>query len=281
MSDQKFTEEEVRQIIQRAVEIQSNQLQTLTAESSGLTIRELEEIGKETGISMEAIHKAVLELSEPVISSSSSSDTNVYEKRIVDISINETAWQELVSELRHRFGSKFGKIEEDLKRMEWTHMSLAGIETKVTLNNRGDQTEIKLSQRVGLASRPTEAAMYGFFLTFIVSSMLAASSFNIQGLELLGISALIFVFFSSVTYLLDSLWRKKKHSQLKELGDVLVDIVSNSKKVDEKKRQKFMIDVHEKSSTGEKMKNMLDEIEYKEETTERNTASSKSRSKTD
>ena len=58
MSERRFTEQEVEEILKHAAEVQHSD-RDLVKPSSGLTLAELNEIGREVGISPEAMSVAV------------------------------------------------------------------------------------------------------------------------------------------------------------------------------------------------------------------------------
>ena len=267
MASQEFTEEQVKQIIPRAAELQSEgQPSNSSSGQATLSLDELEQIGNEVGFGAELIRQAAAEVGQPVVKESSSSDTHIYVKRIIDGKLEGSAWREMVTELRHRFGSSLGKTTEDAQRMEWTFVSVSGIETKATLNNRGTQSELKLSQRVGLGSTLTESIGYGFITTLILATVLITLFDNELGL--FGKSSAFigtFLLLTTLVYGLDHAWRNRKHRQLNELGDDLAEIIRQSQKVSEKEQTRFSIDAQEQSPNRKKMDNLLDEIEYNEE----------------
>lgn len=267
MSGKKFSGDEINQIINRATKLQQADLNMGLKKRNGLTQEELEQIGEEMGLAREYLRSAVFEMEEnKVLKYSDSNETHIYEERDLAIELNSEAWDELTSELRHYFGTHYGKIQEDPRKLEWTHMSLSGLETRVNITNRGEHARLRLSQRVGLGSTLTESVMYGLGLTIIVTSL-------VFGFFPTGPLATIFSFFGywvaggALVYVLDKAWRKSKHRKLHQLADKITAQLFNSQKSDSKKKLKFETDLAEKQ-LNPTIENILIRDSDEEETTD-------------
>ncbi|MEO1021522.1 MAG: hypothetical protein AAFW89_03190 [Bacteroidota bacterium] len=213
-----FSEQEVQAIIKRAAELQKQQAEQV-APTSNLSLEELKEIGKTSGLD-----PALLEIAASEIGSSSRSDitiepsdTHIFEERqLITQADHETVWDEMVAELRHHFGSDaFGRTVNH--NHEWMHTSMSGVETVATIKKRPTGYQLRLSQRVGLASSLTEGVMYGGILAFVLSIVaeLGADFTFIEGSVLF---TMLFVCCSILVYTLDIAWRKKKNRRLNELA---------------------------------------------------------------
>lgn len=246
MAEKRFSKEEIRQIINKATKMQHKDLNSDLKEREGLRLEELEQIGEEMGLSAKYLRAAAAQQSEqPVQSYSGSNDTHIYEERELTIELDADAWGEITSELRHYFGTNYGTIEESHKNLEWTHMSLAGVETKVNLTNRGEHARLRMSQRVGLGGPITEALMYGGSTTVVLVALWYAF-FQPGAISLIAGSIGLLAGCSALVYKLDTLWRKKKQKNLSELSDKIANQLFRSKKTDRKKKLKFETDVSEK-----------------------------------
>lgn len=257
MSTKKYTQEEVKEIINRATQLQNDDLETDLGAKQGITLEELEEIGAEVGLKNKYLRAAALKYQErDIIKSSGSNGTHNFEVRDLAINLDSNAWDELTSELRHYFGTQYGETKEDPKRLEWTYLSMSGIETKVNLTNRGDTTRLRLSQRVGLGSPVTESIMYGGGLAALLATfgykLLELSTFT-AGLSFVG----LFIVCSFGVFALDTVWRDRKKNDLGRLADKLVDQLYGSQLTDRRKKVRFETDVAEGHSEIE-IENVLE-----------------------
>lgn len=237
-----FTEEEVKEIIRKASEMQKQMGDKV--HEQGLTMDELMEIGKDSGLDVDFIKTAALEYENKKITRHSGiTDTHIFEERTFDSELTEeTIWEEVLSELGHQFGGNaFGMAKESKKQKKWSHTSISGIETTVSLTKRDSETKLKFSQRVGLGSPLTEGIMYGGGLTFLIMMITGVfSEVSIQGI--IALSAGLWSISSILIYQLDIAWRKRKLKNLKELANKIIDhlpkkLSSSSKK--EKTNQKL------------------------------------------
>lgn len=113
-----FNEEQIRAIIRRETELQ--EMPNSNAGGRGLTIEDLEEIGKASGLDAELIRQAAAEVSENLVTDKyRSSDTHVYVERMVSGKTSEELWQDILAEMRHTYGASFGTILEDKSSFEW------------------------------------------------------------------------------------------------------------------------------------------------------------------
>jgi len=227
MSENKYNQEEVKKIIKLATELQNSDLETDLQTEKGISMQELEQIGDEVGLNNKYLRAAALEFQdENTVTHSSSNKTHNFEERDLAMEMEPHLWDELTSVLRHHLGTQYGEINEDPAHMEWTHLSLSGVQTKMTISSRENHTRLRLSQQIGLASPKTEAAMYGgglgTLLCIITGSVMPTPTIYLYLLILL--SSILAV------YGLDKAWRKKKKQNLNQLADQLVNRLRKSSK---------------------------------------------------
>lgn len=257
MSTKKYTQEEVKDIINRATQLQNDDLESDLVAKEGITLEELEEIGAEVGLKHKYLRAAALKYEDrKIIKHSESNRTHNFEERDLAIDLDSSAWDEITSELRHYFGTQYGEINEDPKRLEWTHLSMSGIETKVNLTNRGDTTRLRLSHRVGLGSPVTESILYGGGLAGLLG-ILGYTLFELGTftgwLSFVG----LFVVCSISVFILDTVWRDRKKNDLGRLADKLVDQLYGSLQTNRRKKVRFETDVAEGHSEIE-IENVLE-----------------------
>lgn len=224
MEKKVFTEEQVKEIIRKAAEMQKNQTSSQESES-GLSMEELLEIGKESGLNVNFIKTAALEFEDQKITQHSDiNDTHIFEERVFNSNLNEhEIWREVLSELSHHFGDDtFGKAKIDKNEKKWSHLSISGIQTIVSLSKKEKATKLKLSQRVGLGSPLTEGIMYGGGLTFLIMMIITSIS-ALNTLLIVALSPNFFILSSILIYKLDIIWRQKKLKGLKTLANKIFD----------------------------------------------------------
>ncbi len=225
-----FSEEEIQRIIKRATELQKKESNSKEEKDSGLTMDELLSIGEEAGLDVQYLKTAALEVrDQKIIRHSGITDTHIFEEREFGTEAPEDlVWDDVIAELTHHFGGDtFGSTKEHRQKKEWTHTSVSGIETIVSLNNRGDQSKLRLSQRVGLGSPLTEGISYGAILAFLLTVVGMAifepsvATATMMGAGLWGMSSLL-------VYTLDVAWRKRKLTNLGALADKILDQLPSS-----------------------------------------------------
>ncbi len=225
-----FSEEEIQRIIKRATELQKKESGKKEKQESGLTLDELLSVGEEAGLDIQYLKTAALEMrDQKVVRHSGITDTHIFEEREFNTEApDDLVWDDVIAELTHHFGGDtFGKTTEHSKKREWSHTSVSGIETIVSLNNRGNQSKLRLSQRVGLGSPLTEGIAYGAVLAFLLT-IVGMGVFKppttlafFMGAGLWGMSSLL-------VYTLDVAWRKKKLRSLGTLADKILDQLPSS-----------------------------------------------------
>lgn len=210
---------------------------------SGLTLPELETIAAEAGLDPIHLRQAATQLFDQKMAithgKSTTSASHNYVDQWVVAELTEDSWEEVVSELRHRYDSDLGAMmgggttiegygrgkEVKVGRSrEWKHMSMSGIETRVIVQPRGESLQVKLSQRVGWGSTMAESITYGLILSFFGAAIGGAVGEGMLPAILTFIVAMA-AFVPLISYA-DKAWRKKKHGELEELGNRLGQILA-------------------------------------------------------
>lgn len=226
-------------MLERAAKLQANAAKQ-AEHQPGLTLTELEAIAAEAGLDPIHLRQAASEMFDASISLSSRNKSsnaifNFVDQWIVG-ELTEDSWEEVESELRHRFESDLGqamsagtgygvgKSRKIGRSKEWSHVSMSGIETKVIVQPRGESMHLKLSQRVGWGGPMAESMTYGFVASSLIG--LIAGKIASSGLiGLLGVAVGMLVLVPLILYA-DRTWRKKKHKELEEVADKLVGILA-------------------------------------------------------
>ena len=166
-----YSEREVQSIIERAVERQ-HAAEERTG-GAGLTLAEIERLGRESGIDPAHLRAAAAEVDEAgrtLSRQTGQTRTHVEAERWIDAPFSLAAWEDAVAELRGRFGAPIGApfgsdagetVQQVGRSYEWTHTSMLGVKTRVTVSPRGDRTRVRLDQLVGLSSSAVEGVGSG------------------------------------------------------------------------------------------------------------------------
>lgn len=258
MSKKEFSEEEIREIIKRASELQQKEEEEERATTKTLSLDEIIAVGKEAGLDIQNIKTAALEMRDKTVTRYSGfTDTHIFEEREIKLPINKSkAWSEVEKELRHHFGGEnFGKTTSDTHNFEWSHLSISGIETLASLTEQEGNYKLRLSQRVGLASSLTEGTLYGAASSFVLTAV-ATGLFSMEVLSGAIMFAVCLVPLSVLVYTLDVAWRKKKLMRLKELADKLTAQIKTSlQSPSESLQPAIEIESTKERSTGEDSSN--------------------------
>ena len=258
MAEKKYTEEEIKKIINKATKMQNEDFKSDLESSRGFTLSELERIGAEVGLKREYLYAAASEFDhEDVKRFSDMNATHIFEEREIDVEMTSEAWDDICSELHHYFGTKYGKIDEDPKRLEWTHLSIAGVETVLNVSTGKNSTRVRISQRVGLASSYTESVLFGFSIA-AVGAIIAAAGFDLTTTAFFATFFTLLILSTLVVFALDVAWRKKKHKDLHKLARKIERVVYRNQQQDKKAKLKLETDIAERSSSHS-FSNMLTE----------------------
>jgi hypothetical protein len=233
-----YTEREVSAIIERAVERQ--RVAEEGGGDAGLTLDEIERIGRESGIDPAHLRAAAAEIDDAgrtLARQSGQSRTQVYVERWIDAPFTAAGWEDVVADLRVRFGATIGSgfgstagetVQQVGQSFEWSHTSPLGVRTRVTVSPRGDRTRLHVTQLVGMSSPTVEGAAYGGVVAALLGVIGLAAGSGLSGAPAVGavVAALTFLLAWAVAAPLvaaaDRRWRARK---LRDLGDLADDLV--------------------------------------------------------
>jgi len=124
MSERRFSEEEVAEILKNAAEVQDSDNPQMTL-ANGLTLSELKDIGREVGISPEAMQHAVRRLDPATNATRTYLGLPLGVSRTVELDrkLSDDEWERLVVELRQTFDAR-GVIRQDGSLRSWTNGNL-------------------------------------------------------------------------------------------------------------------------------------------------------------
>ncbi|HMC56994.1 MAG TPA: hypothetical protein VKH19_17570, partial [Gemmatimonadaceae bacterium] len=131
MSDRRYSDEEVSRIFERAAEAQQQARKQLTPGESpdGMTLSQLQEIGKEVGIAPELIAQAAKSVALPIRETSRKFlGLPIGVGRTLDLErkLTDDEWDRLVVDLRETFDAK-GTIRHEGSFRQWTNGNLQAL----------------------------------------------------------------------------------------------------------------------------------------------------------
>jgi hypothetical protein len=128
MTDRRFNESEVAAIFQRATETQQSELRQLPS-AEGMTLGQLQEIGKEVGISPEQIAQAAQSLTRGgQVTTRNFLGLPLRVGRTVELDrpLSEAEWERLVVDLRETFDAR-GRLKSEGSFRQWTNGNLQAL----------------------------------------------------------------------------------------------------------------------------------------------------------
>ena len=192
MTDRRYDDDEVAEIFQKAAEgPQSLPLQS--ARDAGMTLAELQDIGREVGISPEAVKRAARSLAmrpQAGVRTFLGLPIGVQRTIALDRPLTEGEWERLVVELREVFNAR-GAVSSNGSFRQWTNGNLQAL-LEPTVN--GHRLRLSTMKGDALVSMGVGVAMLGLSaVTSIVTAVaghLGGAVPGIAMLSLFGIGAI-------------------------------------------------------------------------------------------
>lgn len=241
MPDAQFSEEEIQHLFRRAAALQSED--DKAPHRPQLSSAELEAIAEQAGIAPRYVRQAIAEYQQPAIAEAEAetSTTHIFIEQQVDAPLTDEVWDGIVSYLRLRhdtdLGDRFGMThagytgygksatEESGSARYWTHVSVMGIETRVSAVPEGAQMRLMLSRRVGMGGPVVDAGLLGLLpavLVFVFASQAMAS------LPALLLALVMFACATGLAHVIGSRWRTRQTKELRELAATLATRLTTS-----------------------------------------------------
>lgn len=227
MSDRFYSEEEVNQLIQRAVELEADRSVSREKDDrAGLSLTELENIAAESGIDPELIRHAAKEME----SSSSESNKSKTEKtkvakeeifceRWIDAQLDNDILDDLATELNHKYGAweanpnwwnrywkeGYAKNKKTSTSLDWSYTdNYKSQSTRVLIQNRGDRCRIRVSKRKLWGQRWDNIDSWGLITALIIFTVfggkISSNTFDSLWLGLIGGIILSFALYPVIKY---------------------------------------------------------------------------------
>ncbi|OZC04347.1 hypothetical protein [Rubricoccus marinus] len=229
-----YTEREVAQIIERAV-VRQEEARRRQGQA-GLSLEEIERLGREVGIDPEHMLAAAAEIDAGASEKSSyTTSTHNHVERWTAGPLDIHDWEDAVDDLRRELGTDYGawygrtsatEFKEQGATKVWEHTSGLGVHTRLTVSERGERTRVRMEQHVGYMNPPAEGVAYGLLSMILLGPLAGLIGTGLfDGALATGVSLVLgFVLFllaSFVIYKADVKWRAKKHRKLEDLADDL------------------------------------------------------------
>ncbi|WP_412060513.1 hypothetical protein [Rubrivirga sp. IMCC45206] len=165
-----FSEDDARRIFARAAERQH----AVEARGQGLTLAELQAIGREAGLDPDHVAAAVAEMhllpdAEPVLVSGV--DVTPRRSRVLPVDLSDEMWEQCVSRLRRTFGSK-GVPSQVGRIREW--QSGPGSKLHVVAEPVAGGTRITIESSKAEFARRGNGPNHGLFPALGLAALLAA-----------------------------------------------------------------------------------------------------------
>jgi hypothetical protein len=200
MTDRRFNEDEVAAIFQQASEVLHPPQRQLPSAADGLTLAELQDIGREVGIAPELVAQAAASLT--VVGSPTSRKflgLPIGVGRIVELDrkLSEEEWERLVVDLRQTFDAR-GRVSQEGSFRQWTNGNLQVLVEPTANGQRIRMSTVKAQSRawfmggfatIGIGVVATVAALAAGRMhpaSFATFAALAAGQFALGAITLPG-----------------------------------------------------------------------------------------------
>lgn len=173
--DRRYSDDEVARIIERATEVQKSERSSLPS-AEGMTLAELQEIGREVGISADQIARAAAAIDRGGASPTASprflgARIGVGRTVYFDRRLSDNEWHRLVVDLRETFDAK-GTVREEGAFRQWTNGNLQALLEPTETGERLRLRTLKGDARASMGIGATMLAMVPILL--VVSAITGA-----------------------------------------------------------------------------------------------------------
>jgi hypothetical protein len=216
MADREYSDEEVAAIFARATELQNATPRALPA-STGMSLAQLQEIGREAGIPAEFVAEAARAVDRPAPPSDPKLlGLTLGVSHTVELgrTMSDAEWERFVVDLRETFDAR-GKLQYEGSFKSWSNgnlqVMLEPTEDGHRVRFRTVRAEARGLLMVGLTLISVATVIVGVALTTTEVPVMAAIS-SVMGIGLVGVGM-----FASAAVRLPG-WAKKRREQMQRLG---------------------------------------------------------------
>src|SRR4051812_44504493 len=192
MTDRRFNEDEVAAILRQATELQQMPDRQLPS-GEGMTLAELQDIGRQVGIAPEVVAKAATSLDRVGRATSRRFlGLTIGVGRTVDLGrkLSDDEWERLVVDLRETFDAR-GRVKEEGAFRQWTNGMLQVLVEPTVSGHRVRLSTLKSEARTLMT---TGALMFGAAVAMEIAALLGASVSTGSAVQLAASGAALFVF---------------------------------------------------------------------------------------
>lgn len=226
MTDRRYSDEEVAAIFARATEVQQNPLARL-ASNEGMSLTELQAIGREAGIAPELVAQAARELEQPRAPAMPTFlGMPLGVARTVELGrlMSDAEWERLVVRLRETFDAR-GTLSAQGSLRQWTNGNL-----QVFLEPSGEGHRVRFRTVKGdarsLMTVGISMLAVSGLLVFIAS--LTGSAEVARAISAVGGAAMVGAALAGAGAMRLPGWLKKRRTQMDQLASELLRITDKS-----------------------------------------------------
>jgi hypothetical protein len=181
-----YNENDIHTILKRAIQLQGEK-DSYTGSAENLTIEEIEQIARESGVSAEFVRQAVLEYDGVPVDEPLLIDTgNIRQTEILGFAkgdINKKTWTELVAEIEKKLQTR-GSVKRRPDRLAWVE-DVKGFKkffplstpARVDISLKSGQRSIRLRKKLPVQIFLRSISLFGFGLAaFLVSLILSGQA---------------------------------------------------------------------------------------------------------
>lgn len=214
MPERRYNDDEVAAIFARASEEEQANTQ-LVRSSEGLTLADLQEIGREAGLAPERVAKAAQSLEQipqPTTAKFLGLPLGVAKTVRIERRLTDAEWERLVVDLRDTFDAR-GSVRTDGSFRQWSNGNL-----QVLVEPDGEGQRIRFKTMKGDA-RALLMGGLGMMGVAAVTSVAAMLTPNVGGFDNVGIIGLMGAAFFAWGALRLPGWAKLRRQQMNELAE--------------------------------------------------------------
>jgi hypothetical protein len=223
MADRRYSDDEISAIFRRATEVQQRAPQQQLPQNEGMSLAELQSIGREAGIAPELVAQAARELDQPALPRVSrlfGIPTGVARTIRLERRLTDDEWDALVVRLRDTFQAR-GSITEQGAFRTWSNGNLHVL---VEPNGEGQTVRFRTTHGNSRAFMITGVVMTA--VTAVTFGVAAATSLDALNNAIDNVGSLFII--GGALFAIGSLqlpaWLKTRRAQMEELAERLLRI---------------------------------------------------------
>lgn len=235
-----YNGKDIHTILKRAIQLQGEKDGFLASSGSieDLTLEEIEQIARDSGVSAEFVRQAVLEYDGVPVDEPLLIDTG--NRRIAEIlgfakgEINKKTWTELIAEIEKQLNAK-GSVKRRPDRLTWVEdvrgfkkLSPLSTPARVDISLKSGQRSIRLLKKLPVQIFLRGISLFSFGVTvFLLSLILSgqAASYNVPPSLIFSV---LFAFTGFGVWKLAERYRERTKQRYKDLVESLQTIVTRN-----------------------------------------------------